>query len=45
MYYKQDFSEFQAFYERKGKFYCNEKLSPLNNLINFIIVNCLQHVL
>ena len=36
------------FYERKGKFYsCDRyvKLSPLNNRINFIIVNCLQHVL
>jgi len=39
---------FKLFYERKGKFYsCNryENLSPLNNSINFIIVNCLQHVL
>ena len=36
------------FYERKGEFYsCDryENLSPLNNRINFIIVNCLQHVI
>ena len=34
-------------YERKGKIYsCDryEKLSPLNNRINFVIVNCLQLV-
>ena len=36
------------FYERKGKFYsCDhyENFSPLNNRINFTIVNFLQHVL
>ena len=36
------------FYQRKGYVYsCDryENLSPLNNRINFIIVNCLQHVL
>jgi len=34
--------------KKKGKFYiCDryENLSPLNNRINFIIFNCLQHVL
>ena len=38
----------KLFYERKGKFYsCDhyENLSPLNNGINFIIVNFVQHVL
>jgi len=36
------------FMKRKDQFYsCDsyENLSPLNNRINFIIVNCLQHVL
>ena len=49
MYSKQDFSEFEAFFnERKCKLYicdCCEILNPLNNRINFIIVNCLQHAL
>ena len=38
----------KLFYERKSKFYSwdrYENLSPLNNRINFIIVNCLQHEL
>ena len=38
----------KLFYERKGKIYsCDryENLSPLNIRINFIIVNCPQHVL
>jgi len=36
----------KLFYERKGKFYSfdrYENLSPLNNRINLVIVNCLQH--
>ena len=36
------------FYERKDKFYsCDrcEMLSPLINSINYIIVNCFQHIL
>jgi len=36
------------FYERKGSFYScvyYDTFSPLNNMNNFIIVNCLQHVL
>ena len=33
----------KLFYERKCKFYSS--LSQLNNRIDFIIVNCLQHVL
>ena len=44
---QQDFSEFYGCYGKKGKFYsCDryEKLSPLTNRINFIIVNCLEHV-
>jgi len=31
--------------KEKVNFIVHEKLSPLNNRIDFIIVNCLQHVL